>query len=84
VFTRARNGHKSPMTQDPYAAPDDARTPQAVTPSNPSPAGEWGVPPRGSPESSPDSPRKYRIGAAVWLAIAFGIFAVIIFFAVAW
>jgi hypothetical protein len=55
--------------------------PEAVAPSNPSPAGEWGAPPAGSPQST-GSQRKFRIGAAPWVVIAIAIFALIVLFAV--
>jgi hypothetical protein len=70
------------MSRDPYAAPDDARVPESVIPSNPSPEGEFAVPPSKSPDTSPDSPRKYKIGVAAWVAVAVAIFAILIVFAV--
>jgi len=70
------------MNRDPNAAPDDARTPDAVVPSNPSPAGEWGVSPQGSPQPNNDGQHAIKVGAIVWLLLATTLIAVLIYFAV--
>ncbi|OBA83253.1 hypothetical protein A5642_26670 [Mycolicibacterium mucogenicum] len=68
------------MSHDPYSAPDDARTPNAVVPSNPSPAGEWGVAPQGSPQPDDCGQHTIKVGVVVWLLLATALIAVLIYF----
>lgn len=70
------------MSHDPYSAPDDARTPHAVVPSNPSAAGEWGIPPQGSPQPDDDGQHTIKVGVLIWLLLAAAIIAVLTYFAV--
>ena len=58
------------MTDGPHSAPDDARTPNPVVPSNPSPGSEWGVAPQGSPQPNDYGQNTIKVGAVIWLLLA--------------
>lgn len=70
------------MTPDPYSAPDDARTPNAVVASNPAPGGDWGVAPQGSPQPSDYAHHTVKVGAVIWLLLTGALIAFLTYFAV--
>lgn len=70
------------MSHDPFSAPDDARTPNAVVPSNPSAAGEWGVAPQGSPQPDDETEHTIKVGVVVWLLLATALIVFLAYFAV--
>lgn len=70
------------MNHDPHSAPDDARAPTVVVPSSPSPGGEWGVAPQGSPQPNDYAQHTVKVGAVIWLLLAGALIALLTYFAV--